>query len=254
MSYYYSYVLDKFKNAHFTINWIPDVHEFDDLKRMISESQQFKFEGIILSVFVNIPMDLNLNFSILSQILPANFPISPIRDEQKRLIRFIDAPPSVPTGGNCDLGATAIIYDPTVQKVLTVTNARNKRLQYPGGRFDYSDGHPKFTAIRECKEEANFEIDINTSTNCELLGVQHFLKNQFVPGINFVYLFIIEGASKNTEIRPDGHEISSVQWLSIPEVEDILPKITENDLVMRQFHWSSKQKKKDWYDLWGNIE
>ncbi len=226
---------DKYNNMHIDLLKKPDTHkEHVLIMQTIADAQVQKRQGNVLSVFVNISCKLGLMFGDLMRFMPASFPINPIRDEQQDKIRFIDAPDSVPTGGNADVGAKAAVWDPVNDKMIIVVSAHDNYYQFPGGRVDRNDDSIVHAAVRECKEECGFEIDLDTM-NPRLLGVQFFPKNQFAMGVTFVYAFTAPNASERVSLRADGTEVSCAQWMHCTYLDGIVPSLPGSE---RQTVWT----------------
>ncbi len=245
---------DKFKNVHLTLKRSPKCPvDCDMICMTLQKMQADKRKGKVNAVYLNIPFSLDFDLKMLGSIVPTGFPISPVRDTQKGMMRFLDAPSSVPTGGNVDLGATAIVWDPLAKKVLTVTDRRSGRVQYPGGRWDPEDDNAVNAARRECLEEANYTIPVEAEFR--VLGIQYFPVNQAVPGYNLVFLFQIPGAAEQSAstIRGDGAggETSSADWRSLEEVRKVLPNLDPEWLEGDSNKGlCERQRKGTWYEFW----
>ena len=233
---------DKFGTWHF--NLTNEADNLNDIKKSIESTLGDCQAGLLTgAISVNISYNhLPPSSKQISDILPNNFPMDIIRDDQNKQLRFVYDPKNkIPRGGNVDMGATALIVDLKNKKVVVVTNALNHRLQYPGGRCEPGESFA-ITASREAFEEAGITLD---PTKGEIVSIQRFPKNQFVQGVNVVVRWLIPDT---TPIQADGKEVSEANWLSIEEVQEkgVLPELTQS--MLHSNGWTSIQQKGKWYE------
>lgn len=225
--------LDKFGTLHFPVakaDLVAQTPGTERLRIAVTMAAEEVAAGQLAAVSVNILGADPPTAGALNWLLPHAFPVDVVRDVQGGTTRFLlDPAGRIPRGGNADLGATALVVDPLAGAVLTVTNARNGRLQYPGGRADQGESFAE-TAAREAWEEAGIRLDPAQGV---LVAVQRFPKNQFVPGVNPVVRWLLPGASDDGPgtlhgvlLRPDGKEIAAAQWTPIGDLGPVLPPLT----------------------------
>jgi len=238
-------VNDKWGSRHFTILREPGAVEADAIRLSIQVSQEYVRMGDVKAVYLNWPTQLGvLTAGMLSSLVPADYPVDVIRDEQENMTRIVLGPASIPRGGNCDLGATALVIDPLHNQVLVATNALNGRLRFPGGRCDARESFIQ-TAAREAHEEVGAILD---PAEGSIVSLQSFPTNQFVPGVNAVVRWYVDKNSTLMELHADGVEVSAVTWMSIDEARSqIVPYLTDYMIDKRSAGWTMVQRKKDWY-------
>lgn len=240
--------LDKFGTLHLRVEKDDESVRLNDMRNVIAEAMSDVRMGKFKAISVSFPADGYMAQVFLT--LPNTFPCDPFRDVQKGRICFVyDPANNIPRGGNADLGATALVVDvsdPDDTRILVVTNARNGRLQLPGGRADGTET-PYETAAREAFEESGVRLDVKTG---EIVSIQRFPTNQFVQGINIVVRWIVsDGTAKSWTLHADGKETSAVNWLPLSACQDIVPHIS--DAMLFGMGWMCVQDK-TWMQNYGN--
>lgn len=180
--------------------------------------------GVINSVWLNI---FSPSTAEILSAIPSSWSIDDpkkgqmIIDTQKKCTRIwqwlnSSKECNIPPGGTHNLGASAAVIDETSRVILLVQDKqRNTVWGMPGGSFDPvldSPNSTMTTAIRECKEEANVDVSAEKG---ELVGQMHFPFNQFAPGINQIWRFVVDH-SKFKPIPQPG-ETLQVKWIAFAD-------------------------------------
>ena len=114
----------------------------------------------------------------------------------------------------------AVVFDD--DKVLVVKH-RAGHVDFPKGHVEEAETEEE-TAIREVKEETNIDIVIR--------GCRNTVSYSPIDGVSKEVVFFAADKVKG-EISPQFEEVSSVWWVPIKEVKDILTYDTAKELFQK---------------------
>lgn len=160
--------------------------------------------------------------------------------DQKAMLEFIDRNPDCLLRSNliAHLTASAIVVDPSFQKVLFVYHKLYDSWSWVGGHADGDDNLLR-VALKEAREEtgvARIEPHHDSIIGLDIIHVTNHIKKQvFVPDhlhLNVTYLLVADSTAP-VQIKPD--ENSAVRWFEIDEVLEFVSEARMKPVYQKLF-------------------